>query len=263
MFDLTGGFEERFRWWGSEDSEFGWRLWQAGADFIEDSANRIYHQTDADTAGGTEGRQSARELNRGLLTSLVPQRFYRKGMPNPPPEVPKFSVLVHDLPEGAAPSLWKGLSDQSLPDFEVIFLAEGREHDPFAGAAEGERRIRFIADPLEAVIATRGEYVVFVDGHSAFSPTLTQNVRKRLDPRPTVEALTFGIRTPTGDHTRSEDVDLITRQWGQPLPLALAIASTASRQAPRFGCWPVRGPGETSQRRPLVSFDASTARPPR
>ncbi len=158
-----------------------------------------------------------------MLTSLVPQRFYRKGMPKPPPEVPKFSVLIHDLPEGAAPSLWKGLSDQSLPDFEVVFLAEGSEHDPFAGAAEGERRIRFIADLDEAVMASRGEYLVFVDGHSAFSPTLTQNLRKRLDARPTVEALTFGIRTPTGDHTRSEDVDLITQQWGQPLPLALAM----------------------------------------
>ncbi len=61
LFEIIGGFDERFRWWGSEDSEFGWRLWQAGADFVEDSANRIYHQTDADTAGGTEGRQSGPE----------------------------------------------------------------------------------------------------------------------------------------------------------------------------------------------------------
>jgi GT2 family glycosyltransferase len=223
LFETTGGFDERFRWWGSEDSEFGWRLWQAGATFIDDEATRIYHQTDADTAGGESGRQEARDLNRGLLISLVPQRFYRKGMPEPPPEVPKFTVLIHDVPPGAPASIWKALTTQSLPDFEVLFLDSGPNHDPFAGAAEGERNIQFIEDPAAAVAASRGEYLLFINGHSAPGKTMLQNVRKRLDERPALDALTFGIDTPEGEYTRIEDVALLQRHWRGDLPLSLAV----------------------------------------
>jgi GT2 family glycosyltransferase len=223
LFHSTGGFDERFRWWGSEDSEFGWRLWQAGAVFIDDTTARIYHQTDADTAGGAEGRQRARELNRGLLASLVPQRFYRKAMPEPPPEVPKFSVIVHDIPGGAPVEIWRALSGQSLPDFEVLFLAPGAEHDPFAGAAEGERRIAFIPDLVTAIQASRGEYLLFINGHSAPGASMLQNVRKRLDERPALDALTFGVDTPEGEYRRVEDLALLERHWGGDLPLALAV----------------------------------------
>lgn len=222
LFHATGGFEERFRWWGSEDSELGWRLWQSGAVFIDDPAARVYHQLDDDTAGGEEGRQRARELNRGLLTSLVPQRFYRKGLPDPSPEVPKVTVLVNDVPSGAPASIWRSLTEQTLPDFEVIFIDAGRHHDPFAGAAEGERRIRFIADPQDAVEASRGEYLLFVNGHSALGRTLLQNIRKRLDERPALEAMSFGIDTPEGEYARLEDVTLLERHWGG-LPLSLAV----------------------------------------
>jgi len=227
LFHSTGGFDERFRWWSSEDSEFGWRLWQAGATFIDDETTRIYHQTDADTAGGAEGRQEARELNRGLLASLVPQRFYRKGMPEPPPEVPKFSVLVHDVPQGAPLPVWRALVTQSLPDFEVTFLANGPDHDPFSGAAEGERRIRFTEDAGEAVLATRGEYLLFINGHSAQGQSLFQNIRKRLDERPALDVLTFGIDTPEGEYTRLEDLALLERHWGGRMPLALAVRRRA------------------------------------
>ncbi len=198
LFESTGGFDARFRWWGSEDSEFGWRLWQAGATFVADETARIYHQIDSDTAGGEEGRQQARELNRGLLASLVPQRFYRKGMPEPPPEVPKFSVLVHDIPEAAPKAWWRSMIGQTLPDFELVFLANGAEHDPFAGAAEGERRISFVEDLESAIEASRGEYLLFLDGHAAPGPSLLQNLRKRLDDRPTATGLTYRHRDPDG-----------------------------------------------------------------
>ncbi len=227
LFESVGGFDERFRWWGSEDSELGWRLWQAGAKFVEDPEARIYHQLDSDTAGGTEGRNQARNLNRGLLTSLVPQRFYRKGMPEPPPEVPKFSVLIHDTPDGAPVAWWRALGGQSLPDFEMVVLADGGDHDPFAGAADGERRISFIPVVEEAVRASRGEYLVFVNGHAAPGPTLLQNLRKRLDARPTAEALTFGIDVPEGPYTREEDLRYLETSWGRDLPLALAMRRRA------------------------------------
>jgi GT2 family glycosyltransferase len=223
LFLSTGGFDQRFRWWGSEDSEFGWRLWQAGADFVDDSANSIYHQTDADTAGGSAGREEARKLNRGLLTSLVPQRFYRRGMPVPPPEVPKFSVVVHDIADNTPLEMWRALLAQTLPDFEMVIIARGQDHDPFAGAAEGERRIQFVADPTDAVRASRGEYLIFTDGHAALGRTLLQNIRKRLDQRPAAVGLEFGVETPDGIYPRPEDIRALETAWELDLPLGIAL----------------------------------------
>ena len=223
LFRETGGFDERFRWWGSEDTEFGWRLWQTGADFVDDQKNVIYHQLDEDTSGGDEGRERAREMNRGLLASLVPHRFYRKGVPDLTPEVPKFSVLVHDLPRGAAPEFWTGLNEQTEPDFDVIFLAAGEDHDPFAGAAAGERRIGFESDAVSAVAKSRGEFVVFLGGHAAPRNSLLQNARVRLERRPAVPSLTFGVSTPDGPYGRSSDIASLTGAWDYELPTALAV----------------------------------------
>ncbi|MGA8038488.1 MAG: glycosyltransferase, partial [Acidimicrobiia bacterium] len=223
LFAVSGGFDPRFRRWSGEDTELGWRLWQAGARFIDDSENLIFHQIDADTAGGIEGRQQARELNMGLLVSLIPQRFYRKGMPEPPPEVPKFSVVVHDLTSGAPRAIWRAMLNQTLPDFELIFVAEPQDHDPFAGAAEGERRIHFAGDADLAVSMSRGEYLVFFDGHGAPSRTLLQNLRKRLDQRPASVGMTFGIQTPEGPHNRLIDIADLETSWDAGLPLAMAV----------------------------------------
>jgi hypothetical protein len=119
------------------------------------------------------------------------------------------------------------LAIQSLPDFEVLFLANAPDHDPFAGAAAGERRVRFIADPLEAAKASKGEYLLFVNGYSAPGQVLLQNIRKRLDERPALDALTFGIDTPEGEYTRIEDLALLERHWDDELPLALAVRRRA------------------------------------
>lgn len=224
LFNAVGGFDARFRWWSSEDTELGWRLWQAGASFVDDPTNEILHQLDSDTAGGTEGRQEARELNRGLLSSLVPQNFYRRGLLDPMPEIPKVSVLVHDVPSGAPREIWKDLESQTLPDFEVIFVAEGSDHDPFAGSAEGDPRCLFIADLDQAVVQAKGEYLVFLNGHSAPSPTMLQNIVKRLNQRPASAALTFGVEVlGVGVFGRPEDLSQLEEDWAVDKPMALAV----------------------------------------
>jgi GT2 family glycosyltransferase len=223
LFVDLGGFDPRFRWWGSEDTELGWRLWQAGAEFVDYQENVIFHQTDADTAGGDEGRQQAREMNRGLLTSLVPHRFYRKGVSDPHPEIPKFSIVVHDVPPGGPAAIWSDLTGQTEPDFEVLFVADGRDHEPFSGAASGERRIGFVDDLDRAVESSRGEFLLFTSGHAAFRNSLLQNVRRRLEQRPAAAALTFGVATPEGPMGRRRDVGQVQADWGYALPVALAV----------------------------------------
>ncbi|MEX0699414.1 MAG: glycosyltransferase [Acidimicrobiia bacterium] len=225
LFEKVGGFDPRFRWWGSEDSEFGWRLWQAGARFVDDSGVRIFHQTDTDTAGGQVGRQRARELNAGLMSSLVPQKFYRKQMPDPIPEVPKFTVIVHDVPATAPREIWRSLVGQTLPDFNVIFVAEPQEHDPFAGASVGDPRVDFADSVSSAVEASTGEYLVFLGGFTAVSLTFLQNLRKRLDSRPVATSLSCGywVHSDGSTYGRVEDVELVDSEWGEELPQMLAV----------------------------------------
>jgi GT2 family glycosyltransferase len=270
LFARSGGFDERFRWWGSEDTEFGWRLWQLGADFVHDPDARIFHQLDSDTAGGMEGRQRARELNRGLLVSLVPHSFYRAGMPDPLPEVPKFSVLVNEVPAGAPPELWRSLATQTLPDFEVIFQAEGRDHDPFAGAAQGDPRIRFIADTEMAIGASRGEHLIWINGHSAPGPTLLQNVRRRLKSRPAAPALTIGVAIPSEQSMYSSraDLDHLADRWESALPLVIAVRRRELVRALDRGLTPrealtIFAHSEQSlhTRQALVALPASTRAP--
>ena len=96
-----------------------------------------------------------------------------------------------------------------------------------AGAAEGERRISFIADPHDAVRASRGEFLVFLEGHGAPGPTMLQNIRKRLEARPAAPALTFGVEVPEGTLTREEDLMALESDWGLQIPTALAVRRRA------------------------------------
>lgn len=269
LFHEIGGFDERFRRWSAEDTEFGWRLWQAGVDFIDDPDNVIYHQLDADTAGGEDGRKRAREMNMGLLSSLVPHRFYRKETPKLIPEVPKFSLMIHDIPEGAPAELWAAFLGQTEPDFELIFIARAEDHDPFAGAGVGEPRIRFQPDPATAVEQSRGEFLVFIGGYASPRNSLLQNLRVRLERRPALPALTFGIATPEGPHGRPIDVADLTRAWGYELPTALAVRRRPLIQALAAGQSLVEALSHLESRgqhtrQPLIALPAivRTDRPP-
>jgi GT2 family glycosyltransferase len=75
-FSESGGFSQDFHRWGGEDTELGWRLWNAGLFFVPDDRAIVYHQLQEDELG-EDGRKAALELNAGILTSKIPHHFYR------------------------------------------------------------------------------------------------------------------------------------------------------------------------------------------
>ena len=226
FFRELGGFDERFRWWGSEDSELGWRAWQAGATFVFDPTLEIDHQLDLDSAGGIEGRKEARRLNSGLMASLVPHQFYRKRPPATIPENPKLSIVLYDVPVGALEATWKLLLAQPRTDFELVVVAKPDDHDPFAGATVGDRRIRFSPSLEDATSSATSEYVCYLNGHGAPSDVLFSEMIKRLDQRPEYVTATTGYALPTnqGGAARTQNgAAAVDSGWQSDMPLCWFI----------------------------------------
>lgn len=196
VFREVGGFDERFHRWGGEDTELGWRLWNTGAVFLDDETVSATHQTEEDPSGGAEGRRRDHEMNMGLIASLVPHRFYRKEPPDAIPEVPKVSVLLHDVPAGSSREIWDELLRQPRTDFELVVAADVDDQEPLAGASVGDPRLTFVDSVEEAAATARGEYVCFLNGHGAPSRNLLTEVVRRLDKRPMAVTATVGYALP-------------------------------------------------------------------
>lgn len=222
FFREVGGFDERFHRWGAEDFELGWRLWNAGGIFLDAEDVSVTHQTEEDVSGGSEGRRRDKQLNMGLITSLIPHRFYRKGPPDTIPVTPKVSVVLHDVPPGSSRETWAELKRQPRSDFELIVVADVDDEEPLAGASHGDPRLTFVPTLVEGVRAVRGEYTCFLNGHGAPSRDLLQRVISRLDRQPMKVTATVGYELPTGQggsvrsNNGSREVDT---SWGVDMPL--------------------------------------------
>ena len=226
LFHQVGGFDERFHRWGAEDNELGWRLWNAGAIFLDAEDVSVTHQREEDVSGGSAGRRRDKELNMGLITSLIPHRFYRKEPPSTIPVVPKVSIVLHDVPAGASNEVWEELKRQPRSDFELIVVADVDDEEPLAGASAGDPRLTYTATLDEGVELARGEYTCFLNGHGAPSRDLLRGVISRLDKQPMRVTATVGYELPSdqGGSVRSQngarDVD---GSWGADMPLCWFI----------------------------------------
>lgn len=226
LFREVGGFDERFHRWGGEDNELGWRLWSAGATFLDAEEVSVTHQREEDVSGGHEGRRRDKQLNMGLITSLIPHRFYRRTIPQTIPVVPKIAVVLHDVPAGTSHETWGELLKQPRSDFQLIVVANVDDEEPLAGASAGDPRLTFAETLEDAIASTRAEYTCFLNGHGAPSRDLLRNVIQRLDKKPMKVTATVGYELPRDDGGSvrswkgSRDVD---RSWQATMPLCWVI----------------------------------------
>jgi len=89
----VGGVSTDFRAYGGEDTELGWRLWNAGAFIVPEDRAILYHQIHDDPPDASTHKKRSRELAMPLIADRVPHRFYRKA-PSHLYTVPKVSWLV-------------------------------------------------------------------------------------------------------------------------------------------------------------------------
>jgi glycosyltransferase involved in cell wall biosynthesis len=173
-FEASGGFDESFTAWGGEDTELGWRLFDAGLVFVPDDTAAIFHQEQEDE-GPAGWRRLGRAANEARLTDLIPHRFYRKDT-STPHAVPKVSVIVAPGAQRRSPEVWSQLLAQRLADWEAFF--------PFDDIHFADGRFRDSDDLATAIHTARGEYLLLLSGAAAPDPLLLDRLVAGMDDSP-------------------------------------------------------------------------------
>jgi len=227
-FLAAGGFAEDFDRWGGEDTELGWRLFNAGCFFVPENDAVIYHQTQEDEGDSPDWRQQARARNDGIIQAKIPHRFYRKSEKGYIYQVPKVSWVVAPTVPGRADEVWRQLLKQSFTDFEAIFLGGSDELALLGETLAGDPRVTVVPEGddstqfLDAIAASTGEYVALLHGWGSLDHRLLGRAVRRLDANPRASVIRSGYKVITG---RGEDVYLydeaindLDADWGE-LPI--------------------------------------------
>ncbi len=227
----AGGFSEDFTRWGGEDTELGWRLFNAGLVFVPDNAAVVHHQAHADEGAGTGWRSAARRRNAGLIASKIPHRFYREPRRGFIYEVPKVSWVVTPVAGIRIEELWDQLLRQSHTDFELVVPTHAADEtlERFFELAAGDPRVTAARGATEgeafaaAITAARGEYLAILHGWAAVDHRLLGRAVRRLDRRPRAGIVRCGyqIRTPDGPvrHLHQPDVVAVDAAWNTDAPV--------------------------------------------
>lgn len=93
LFERIGGFDERFTSWGAEDTELGYRAFNAGALLIPVRDAHCWHQG---LAGGLPDDHEARslEIQRARAGHLIAHHGFRRTVAGRSYEVPRLAVHV-------------------------------------------------------------------------------------------------------------------------------------------------------------------------
>ena len=228
-FRLAGGFEEAFSRWGGEDTELGWRLWVEGLYFVADDRATVFHQTQEDEGPGEGWRQRARALNDGIVTSLIPHRFYRRSVPGDLYAVPKVSWVVSPVVPERVEVLWEELKRQSFTDWELVLHGTDDTLASFAELHAGDPRVTVVAsdEELAAMRAARGELVVLLHGWVSLDHRVLGRIVRRLDARPRTSLLSLGVVVPGAEgperFRHPTDVARLGGQWGLAFPPVVTV----------------------------------------
>lgn len=149
LFEELGGFDERFREWGGEDVELGFRAYNAGAVMIHDRHAVAWHNGEA--SGVHADKRVGLQRSSLQLASLVPSDRYRApGAVYPAPKV-VVEIDVEGLDELSANACILSWLSGSERDVAVVVRADdARRHDlgrPWAS----ETRVRFDSLPADAM----------------------------------------------------------------------------------------------------------------
>ena len=234
-FEAAGGFSKDFIDWGSEDTEFGWRLFQDGNFIIPDESAVVYHQIqNDDPVARVEHRNRARTMNRPLLADSIPNRWYRR-TPGSAYTVPQLTWLVRGSRTPDIERRLRWIDDVGWVDNEIVVVGDRDELSPWRSRARTSDRFRLVeiaSAPTvgEVLDQCRGEFVVVVGDVLAVDRSIVARVMKRFveDPRLAV------VRAPYVDETgsvarRSADLALFDDAAGFPGFVALRRRALAKQ----------------------------------
>lgn len=217
FFDAVGGFDEGFHRWGGEDTELGWRLFEAGAFIVPEDRAAVFHQLQIDSEEGW--REASRIENDAEIVTRIPHRFYRKPVAGRIFLRPKITWIISPVIDERIEMLWSVLGRQSLTDHETIWVGESAALTEFGEANQADPRVRTATTLRTALEMARGQYVATLTGWATPDHRLGARFARRLDSRPRIGVATVGYQTPGPAGpiawTNQSDIDAIDAGWTQ------------------------------------------------
>lgn len=177
LIEKIGGFDEDFKAWGAEDTEFGYRVYNQGYWLIPVEKAEALHQEPPNGSNETD-RESGKTITQPILIEKCPA-FYRKMEVGRIYEIPKVSVYIPaynaiDFIEEAIESVL----NQTYTDLEIVVVNDGStdETGEFLDKLYGVNpRITIIhqdnggisSASNNAINHCRGEYILQLDSDDA------------------------------------------------------------------------------------------------
>jgi GT2 family glycosyltransferase len=189
-FDEVGGFDPAFRSWGGEDTELGWRLWNAGCFIVPEMRTTVIHQR-AEDLEGSEGRAASREAMLSLIADRIPNDFYRKEHSHLL-TVPAMTVLAVVETNEEADRAMRETARASFTDTELVIVGPAGA-TALLRSLQSNPRVTVTDDFTEGVLRSRGAVIAIVDGRSRFDRRLLERAFARFS-KPSVATVRVGYR---------------------------------------------------------------------
>jgi len=191
LYNQVGGFDESFVNWGMEDTEIGYRLFQAGAWFIPVEDAKALHQEPPNGSNETN-RDLGRNISEKQFVEKCPAK-YRIYEENRTYEVPKVSVYIpaYNCSEFIVEAIESVLT-QTYTDFEIVICNDGSTDSTgelLTNRYGSNKQIRILlqenkgisAATNAAINACRGEYILQLDSDDVLLPQCIEMLVKVLD----------------------------------------------------------------------------------
>lgn len=180
LIETVGGFDEDFKAWGAEDTEFGFRVYNHGYWFVPVDGAEALHQEPPGGSNETD-RDAGKAITQPILIEKCPA-FYRKMQLNHIYEIPKVSIYIpaYNAEKYLSEAIESALN-QTYTDLEVVVVNDGST-DSTGELLETmygkNQRVRVIhqenggisAATNTAIVACKGEYILQLDSDDAILP---------------------------------------------------------------------------------------------
>ena len=191
LYNEVGGFDESFVNWGMEDTEIGFRLYQAGAWFIPVEDARALHQEPPNGSNETD-RELGRNISEKQFVEKCPAK-YRIYEENRTYEIPKVSVYIpaYNCSEFIVEAIESVLA-QTYTDFEIVICNDGSTDSTgeiLTNQYGSHKQIHILeqenkgisAATNAAINACRGEYILQLDSDDVLLPQCIEKLVNILD----------------------------------------------------------------------------------
>lgn len=211
VFERAGGFDEEFRAWGKEDTEWGFRVWNRGEYIVPLYEACGLHQEPEGGRNETD-RELGLEEVMPIFIDRVPV-MYRKPEHGVEHSVPLVSIYIpaYNAEESIVESVNSAL-EQSIEDLEVCIAIDGSDDGTLRKLEEnflGNPRVRWVHQENQgiggasnsAVQLCRGVFIGQLDSDDVLLPDAVEILLDEIqkDSRIGVAYGSFQKETPEGE----------------------------------------------------------------